>query len=285
MANARIAATLLLALGVGAVHADDAVTTLGKVRAAASHLDWEIRDANHPILGAIRFAHTRGAIVTPVGSANVFSSAYVSCVKGAGAIAIELTNQTAPDDPGGLRPATAPRLVCNRPASPGKVGTVQEMIDARWEVNGIGDALARDLRPAALRSCASIGIVQDVELPKGWARPTASIEFVVSPYAKALDAIFVTCGERSAYAAPVPAPTVAKARLAKPAATWKSARTTSSGRTNVRERADVRSRVVTRLDPGAPILVQSTGGDWYRVKPRGGARFAGYVREDRLVLP
>jgi hypothetical protein len=44
----------------------------------------------------------------------------------------------------------------------------------------------------------------------------------------------------------------------------------------------VGSAVVTQLDPGAVVLIQSTGGAWWHVKSRGGARFEGYVREDRL---
>ena len=272
------AAAILLFFGCAAAHGEDAVAALGKQRAQAAHIAWEIREANHPVLGPIRFAHTRGAIVTPVGDGHVFSSAYISCETGARTIAIELTNQRAPDEPGGLRPAAMPRLVCNAPAAAGKTGTVQETLEATWHVNEIGDVLAHGFRPKALRACASIGIVQDVELPAGWGKPTASVVFAISPYAKDLDAIFVACGEASAYGPAV------VARAAARSVPWKTARTIAHGRTNVRARPDVGSAVVAELDPGTTILIQSTGGAWWHVKSRGGAPFEGYIRADRLVI-
>jgi hypothetical protein len=56
----------------------------------------------------------------------------------------------------------------------------------------------------------------------------------------------------------------------------------ASGRTNVRVRPDLSSPVVVQLDPGALVLVQKTPTEWWRAKPRGGAGFSGYIREDRL---
>ena len=268
---------VLLLLASVPAHSEDPVASLGKQRAAASRLAWEIREAGHPVLGPIRFAHTTTAIVTPVGSAKVFSNAYVSCEEGARTIAIELTNQTAPDDPGGLRPARMPRLVCIRPAGKGGGKTVQQVLEASWQINEVGDAMARGFRPSALRACASIGVVEDVVLPQGWARSSTPVEFEITPYAKALDPIFVTCGAVSAYGSPPPLgegrPTV-----------WKMARTLASGRTNVRAAPSLHSAVVIRLSPGAVVLVQSTGGAWWRAKSRTGAKFEGYIREDRLVV-
>jgi hypothetical protein len=208
----------------------------------------------------------------------VFSNAYVSCVKSARTIAIELTNQTAPDDPGGLRPAAMPRLVCISPAGTGDTKVVQQVLEASWQVNPLGDAMARGLRPSALRACAAIGVVEDVALPKGWARSTAPIAFEITPYARDLDSIFVTCGEMTAYAPKPesPAPSSAPA--------WKTARTIASGKTNVRAGPNVHSAIVARLDPGAVVLVQSTGGEWWRAKSRSGTKFEGYIRGDRLVI-
>ncbi len=276
-----IALPALLFAVTAPVHAGDPAAALGKQRAVDSRLEWEIHDANHPVLGAIRFAHTRTAFVTPVGNAKVYSSAYVSCEKGAGKIAIELTNQASPTDPGGLRPAKLPHLVCIRPAGTGGAKAVQQVLDTSWHVNQLGDAMARGLRPSTLRACAAIGIVQDVALPKGWARSSVPLHFEITPYDRDLDSIFVTCGEMSAYAV---AGTVSAEPAPASAPPWKTARCVARGRTNVRAGPSLRSQVVAELNPGTTILVQSTGGAWWRAKPRTGAKFEGYIREDRLVL-
>ena len=63
---------------------------------------------------------------------------------------------------------------------------------------------------------------------------------------------------------------------------WRPARVIASGRTNVRARPDLSSPVVVQLDPGALVLVQKTPTEWWRAKPRSGAGFSGYIREDRL---
>ena len=65
---------------------------------------------------------------------------------------------------------------------------------------------------------------------------------------------------------------------------WRTARTTASGRTNVRAAPDIHSAIVAHLPPGSVILIQSTGGEWWHAKSRGGAKFEGYIREDRLVV-
>ena len=290
----RLAPFLLFLASIPA-HPEDLVVSIGKQRAAASPLQWDIRETTHPRLGLIRFAFLKIPIATPVGNAKVSSNVYVSCEKGARKIAIELANATAPDDPGGLQPKTMPRLVCNTLATPNDPRLVQDDVTARWEVSPIGDVLARGLSPFALRECVSIGIVQDVVLPKGWARPNAPVEFEIAPYARELDSIFATCGEITAYApakpaaAAVPAaPSIASPALKAAESTgvpWRQARTTSRGRTNVRAQPSLRSGVVIELDPGDIVLVQRTGTEWWRVKSRPGRpAFDGYIRQDRIVF-
>lgn len=272
-----IAASIALFLAGVSARGDDRAAALGKQRAASSGLAWEVREAGHPVMGPVRFAHLKLAIATPVGNQRVYSSAYVSCELDAHTIAIELTNQRAPDDPGGLPAARPPKLICKSPAPAGG-GMTQDVIDAHWQYNNLGDALARGFKPAALRACASIGIVQEVALPPGWAKPAASVEFEITPYARELDSVFASCGEASAYA------TRAQPAAAASSSAWKVARTVAHGKTNVRARPSTRSQVVARLDPGAVILVQRAQGDWWRAKSRNGDRFEGYIREDRLAL-
>jgi hypothetical protein len=303
MTRLPIAAGALVLAAVAAARAEDLVETLGKQRAAKSPLGWDIREAGHPVLGPVRFAFLKAPIVTPVGANKVFSNVYLSCETNARKIAIELSNSTAPDDPSGLKPHALPRLVCNDLAAPNDPRLVQDDITAHWEVNSIGDALARGLSPFALRECVSIAIIQDVVLPKGWTRPDAPIEFEITPYTRELDAIFATCGEKTAYAqapaarsAPRAAPPAPPAgalsqRIETPPGPsteepWKQARTTSRGRTNVRAKPTLDSAVVVEIDPGDVILVQRTGTLWWRAKSRPNARkaFEGYIRQDRLVF-
>jgi hypothetical protein len=222
---------------------------------------WAVMDGNHPVMGPVRFAHMALPIATSIGGARVYSNAYVSCERGERRIAIELTNQVAPDDPFGLKAAMAPRLICKSPARGG--GTTQSLIEARWQYNPLGDALARGLSPAALRACASIAIVERVALPEGWERPIAPVEFEISPRAKGLEEIFASC-------APASAP-------------WRRVHTVARGHTNVRARPSLGSAVVARLDPGAAVLVQRWKGVWWRARSSGGAPFEGYIREDRLA--
>jgi hypothetical protein len=269
----------------------DLSASLGKQRAASSRIDWEIREAGHPTLGNIRFAFIKNAVETPAGNAKVFSRAYVSCQKGTGKFAIELTNTTSPDDAGGLQPGTMPRLVCNRPNAPGDEKLVQEELWADWEVSKIGDALARGFRAFPLRECVSIGVVQEVVLPPGWAKKSARVEFEITPYSRELDSIFVTCGEVSAYApaaGPTPvtasAPATPPAPARAPAVQWRTTRTTSKGKTNVRSAPTLQSAVVIELAPGAVVLVERASGEWWRAKASKGAAFEGYIRQDRLVF-
>jgi len=298
----KAACALAFALAaLGVARAEDLVETIGKQRAAKSALAWDIREAGHPVLGPVRFAHLKTPVTTAVGGNKVFSNIYLSCETNARKIAIELANSTAPDDPSGLKPHALPRLVCNDLAAPNDARIVQDDITAHWEVNTIGDTLARGLSPFALRECVSISIIQDVVLPKGWAKPDQPIEFEIAPYTRELDAIFATCGEKAIYAqAPAPvAPAAAKraepAPAAEPAAPapaehergWRQARATSRGKTNVRAKPSVDAAVVIEIDPGDVILVQrSSTALWWRAKSRPNARqtFEGYVRQDRLVF-
>jgi hypothetical protein len=284
-------------MAVFPVHSENPAASVGKQRAASSGLEWEIREAGHPILGNIRFAFLKKPVETQVGKEKVFSGAYVSCQKGSSKLAIELANTTAPDDPGGLRPSRMPRLVCRRPAAPGDDKLVLEELPATWEVNAIGDALAQGFEAAAMRECVSIGIVQEVAVPPAWGQKSAQVIFELTPYNRELDSIFATCGEVSAYALAAPAKAAATAGSAAASAPttrstpaqdsgapWRTAHVGSSGKTNVRARPKLQSPIVAQLDPGAVILVQRTAGDWWRAKPRAGAAFDGYIRQDRLVF-
>lgn len=284
-------------LAAAPAHAEDAAAIAGKALAIGSPVEWEIREAGHPSLGNIRFAYIRRPLETKIGDATVYSRAYFSCQKNRGMFAIEVANATAPADPGGLQPAREPRLVCSRPGESADGKLVQEDLLANWEINEkIGDALTRGLRAFPLRECASIRVVQEVILPQGWAQKSARIEFDLLPYDRELDSIFAGCGERSAYA-PAPSATraaAASAAAAKPArpadaarpvdASWQTARVVASGKTNVRAGPTLQSAIVARLDPGALVLVQRTGNDWWRAKARSGAPFEGYIRHDRLVF-
>lgn len=316
-----------IGFAVQPVHAELPAAPLGKQRAASSRLEWEIRDAGHPILGNIRFAFLKTPVETPVGKEKVFSRAYFSCQKG-GRFAIELSNAISPDDPKGLRPRTDPRLYCNRPIQPWDEKLVQEELLARWDVNEIGDALAQGFRPFPLRECVSIRVIQEVVLPPGWAQRSAKVEFDLLPYNRELDSIFATCGEVSAYApvapapppaaavptpapapvasappprpAPPPAPIASAAPIKPPAvapapapppkpatetsAPWQTVRVLASGKTNVRGGPRLESAVVTELAPGATVLVQRTGTEWWRARSSSGPPFEGYIRQDRLVL-
>ena len=342
-------AILLLPSALAALPAfsQDIAANLGKQRAAASRLEWEVGDAGHPLLGNVRFATLRNPVETQVGNAKIYSRVYLSCQKDIRKLAIELANATAPDDPKGLKPNAQPRLVCSRPITAWDEKVVQEELLANFEVSGIGDALARNFRAFPLRECASIRIVQDVALPAGWVKKSVAVEFDITPYSRELDAVFVACGEVSAYgsggavvasapaqapapaappppnklagavvpaapptklgapppspvappklpnasaplpakpvpAAPVPAPAPAPAQSADNS--WQTARVPSSGKTNVRATPNLQGAIVAQLDPGAVVLVQKTGNEWWKAKPTSGAGFEGYIRQDRLVF-
>jgi hypothetical protein len=306
-----------------AAHADYPSVAIGKQRAAVSKIEWEIREAGHPVLGNVRFGYMKTPVETPVGNAKVYSRAYLSCQKGYGKLAIELTNAIGPDDPGGLKSAAEPRLICTRPMTPFDEKLVQEDLLANFSYNKIGDALSRLFRPFPLRECVSIRVVQDVVLPAGWARKTQRIEYDILPYDKELDSVFVTCGEESAYGVapatrlaaapkagatpqpapapprvattappkvpPAPPPKIAAPPAASPAPsvrtdlTWQMARVPWNGKTNMRNGPGLQAAIVVQLDPGAVVLVQKTANDWWKAKTSNG-KFEGYIREDRLVF-
>lgn len=278
-------ALLLSLLAAFAAQAQDRVS-LGKQRAAASALAWDIGEGAHPVLGPIRFAGLKNAVVTPVGDRTVYSLGFVSCERNTTTIAIELANATAKDDPNGLRPRSMPRLVCHRPGA----RPAQSDLQARWKVSALGDVLAQGLKPSQLRECASIDVVQEVILPPGWPRETARVQFEMTPYGRELDSIFYTCGEVSAYApAPSPPVTVASApRSPKsspaPDNSWKIARTSPEGRTNLRAGPALSTAVVAQLPPDVSVLVKPARDDWWHVKSPGRAKFEGYIRADRLVF-
>ncbi|HUQ29442.1 MAG TPA: SH3 domain-containing protein [Usitatibacter sp.] len=264
-----------------------------------SPLQWELRNGEHPKLGAIQVAVPSASMATAVGKEKILSLVFFSCEKARGRIAIELANAPESDAKSGLRPRQMPRLFCNpRSTAP------RSEIAASWVVSEIGDALARGLAPSDLRRCASIEIAQDVALPRGWAGETQHIEMELIPYKKELEAVLATCSQ-----APGPmvaeAPKAASPESPKPAvatpprpvtppppktpavaeAEWQTVRTTAPGRTNVRSGPGLDSPVVAQLDPGVLILVQPASNEWFKARARMGAGFIGYVRRDRLVFP
>jgi hypothetical protein len=282
---------------------EEPVILIGKQRATAAAIQWDVRDVNHPLMGPIRTAVQKNAVTTAVKSGKVLSQAFVSCQRNNGRISIELVNAPESDARTGLGPVDLPRLVCNSPRPQGDGILVKNDLAASWEIGGLGDTLARGLSPATLRRCASIEVLQNVALPKGWSQESLRIAMEITPYAKPLDAVFAACGETTAFAseaaAPVaevraaPAPSQVAAmptpprsdQVAGPAEVpWKAARAIAIGRTNVRRAASIDSAVVIQLDPGARILVQPTSAQWWKVKPRSGAAFGGYIRRDRVVF-
>lgn len=284
-------------------HGEEPVVSIGKQRAAAAAIEWDVRDVSHPLMGPIKTAVQKNAITTAVKGGKVLSQAFVSCQKNNGKISIELANAPESDARTGLGPVDLPRLVCNSPRPQGDGVLVKSDLAASWEIGGLGDTLARGLSPAALRRCASIDVLQNVALPKGWSQQSLRIAMEITPYARQLDAVFAACGETTAFApeaaAPVaeeraaPAPPLVAAMppppkgdpVARPAeVSWKPARAIATGRTNVRRAANIDSAVVIQLNPGARVWVQQTSAEWWKVKPRSGASFAGYIRRDRVVF-
>jgi hypothetical protein len=280
-----------------------------------SPLVWDVREGNHPRMGPITVAVPGESVVTKVGKEKILSLVFFSCEKITGRIAIELANAAESDARSGLYPKQMPRMFCNpRSSAP------RSEIATSWYVSEIGDALARGLAPSDLRRCASIEIQQDIALPRGWGPETQRVDIEVIPYKKELDAVLAACAVAQphlrAEAAKAATPSAAPAKIAapppatpkvaappappkaavspappapRPAATeppWRSARVLSTGgRTNVRASPSTSAPVVIALDPGAPVLVQSTGSEWWHARAASGNGFTGYIRQDRLVLP
>lgn len=287
------ACCLLLALATqAALAADDPVVALGKQRAAAAGGKWEVRDLKHPAMGSIKVAIWLNAQSTDAGRDRIVSSVYVSCQKVADRVAIELANAPSGNPGGGVGPMDLPQLTCLGLKPDGSPQRTE--IPASWEIDDFGDALSRNMRPAALRACAAIEVTQNVALPPGWPRESQRISLAFSPYSRELDDVFTQCGEPSAYpaeqvaTAPASKPGAVVARApagaATPAAGWKRARTVSKGKTNVRASGSLQDALVTTLPPGMPVLVQPAAGDWWHVRPRSGSAYEGYLRRDRFVF-
>ena len=321
----RLGRLLIVTCCMGVAHAQtvNPSSKLGLQRAAASKLEWEVKDAGHPSLGNIRFAFLKTPVETTVGNAKIYTRVYLSCQTQVKRLAIELTNGTRPDDNKGLKPNADPKLVCTRPIQPFDEKLVQEDLLANWDVNELGDVLARGFRFFPLRECVSIKVVQQVALPAGWSQKSAKVEFDISPYERELDQIFTTCGDVSAYTppkaaptvasaaapakAPQPTPAVAPAKAAAPpppaaapakattpsppapapaADGWIPARALSTGgKTNVRAAPNTTGAVVAQIDPGTPVQVQRTANEWWKARgTSGGKAFEGYIRQDRLAF-
>lgn len=256
---------------------EEAVVTIGKQRASASAVEWEVRDVNHPRLGPIKFASRRTAVATPVGSETIVSQSYVSCQKSTRKIAVELSNAFVSNPAGGLGPREMPRLTCYSPDPRVAGALAMSELSPKWEVNNLGDALAHGLAASELRRCVSIDVLQDVALPAGGTQGSQQVLMELLTYSRALDTVFAACGEKTAYAARAADPPPA-------AADWRRARTIAKGRTNVRAAASVDSALVVALAPGLPLLAQRASTDWWAVRARSGSGFSGYIRGDRLVF-
>jgi len=309
---------------------------------AHSPLTWEVREGTHPKLGPIRVAVPSESIVTPVGKEKILSLVFFSCEKARGRIAVELANAAESDARSGLYPKQMPRMFCNPRSTAPRVE-----LATTWFVSEIGDAMARGFAPADLRRCASVDVVQDLALPRGWAADVQHIEIELIPYKRELESVLAACAEPQVQAeatkaqdakasatsgtaasagpavappakpAPViattnpqaapaiaatpqhPSPIAATKPQPTPAAPaksrpvppppaelpWKNARILATGgRTNVRARPSTDSPIVTQLDPGALVLVQATDTEWWKARPRSGAGFSGYIRQDRLTF-
>ncbi len=271
---------------------DDSAVNLGKRRAAASDIEWDLREANHPVLGPVRFTARKTPAVTPSPGGRIVSQAYVSCQKQARRIAIELTNALESNLAGGLGPKQMPRLTCYSTDLRDDSMGIREL-DAKWATNELGDALARGLAAADLRRCISIEILQEVVLPAGASPPTQRVVLELLPFDRAFDAVAVACGEKTAYgavkdppvaSAPPAAPVAAPSAASPPAPAWRNARTAARGQTNVRAGPGLEAAIVRKLDANTRLQAQHAKDDWWRVRPTSGAPFSGYVREDRLQI-
>jgi hypothetical protein len=244
---------------------------------------WDVREVDHPVMGAIMVAVPQSGFTTNVGGMKIVSAAFVSCEKATRRIAIELANSVESDTRGGLPPVEMPRLVCNVRVN----GTpVRTDLAARWNVNALGDALARGLAPAELRRCSAIEVQQHVTLPPGTPLASHRIAMTLVPGDGGLATVFAAC-DGAAATKPMPSvvPPAALPASAQPVTgPWKAARTLSSGKTNVRATPRIDGALVTQLYPGTPVLAQKAEGDWWLVKPHKGVGFSGFIRADRLAF-
>ena len=227
---------------------------LGVQRAAASSLEWEIRgETVDPVLGGIRYATLKHPIETPVGNLKLYSHATLACMRGAQKLAIELSNSATPEEPTGLKPASSPRLTCNRPIEPWDTKLVQEDLFANWTVISTGEAVTDGFRPFPLRECVSIRVEQEVALSPGYVQKTAKVVFDILPYNRQLDAIFVSCNDVSAYESSPPETTVAAApRPAAPPAAPAAPKLASAGQPAPPPVAKIEPAPVAKIEP-APV--------------------------------
>ena len=288
-----------------------------------SPLGWEVREGNHPRLGPITVAVPGQSVVTPVGKEKILSLVFFSCEKIAGRIAIELANAAESDARSGLYPKQMPKMFCNPRSSAPRTELpaswyVSEIGDALARGLVPSDlrrcasveiqqdlALPRGWGPevqhieielipykkeldAVLAACAVPQPHLRAEAPKAEAPKAAP--------AQAAAAAPPTAPPKSAPAAPPKLATTTtlsnappKPATSAPAAAeapWRSARVLATGgRTNVRASASTGAPIVISLDPGTPVLVQSTGTEWWRARAASGTGFSGYIRQDRLALP
>ena len=279
MLRSRLAAAAVLA-GIAATANAQSLPTFAA---------WDVREVEHPVLGAIKVAVPQAGITTTVKGTRIVSAAFVSCEKASGTIAIELANSVESDTQGGLPPAQMPKLLCNGRASGAPART---SIRAKWTTNDLGDVMARGLPAAELRRCGAIDIEQDVTLPPGLALVSQRIALRLLPATTDL-ANVLACNE-SAAVAEAPAATTAARDSAAPKASraaaiveapWKPAHTIAGSRTNVRAAPRIDGRIVKQVEAGTRLLAQQAEGDWWRVKPVKGAGFSGYIRADRLAFP
>lgn len=292
-----------ISLAIGA-----ALATAVQAQALPTFAAWDVREVEHPVLGAIKVAVPQAGITTEVKGARIVSAAFVSCEKATGTIALELANSVESDTKGGLPPSEMPRLVCNGRVSGSPARTA---IPARWTTNGLGDVMARGLAPADLRRCGAIDIEQHVTLPPGVSLISQKLSMRLLPATTDLAEV-LACGtpariaeapptavKASADAAPPPAPareasatpkaiaTSTPVATSKPAAqegAWQRAHTVAGSRTNVRGEPRIDGPLVKQVDAGTHVLARKASGEWWRVKPRKGSAFTGYVREDRLAF-
>ena len=160
------------------------------VTLAHSPLSWDVREGTHPRLGPIRVAVPSESIVTPVGKEKILSLVFFSCERSTGRIAVELANAAESDARSGLYPKQMPRMFCNPRSTAPRVE-----LATTWFVSEIGDAMARGFAPSDLRRCASIDVVQDLALPRGWASDVQHIEIELIPYKRELDAVLAACAQ------------------------------------------------------------------------------------------
>ena len=257
---------------------------------------WDVREVEHPVLGAIKVAVPQAGITTQVKGTRIVSAAFVSCEKASGKIAIELANSVDSDTQGGLPPAEMPKMVCNGRASGAPARTT---IRAKWKTNDLGDVMARGLDAAELRRCGAIDIEQHLTLPAGVSLVSQRVGLRLLPATTDL-ANVLSCAESPRVAEVAPDPVTKEVATSPPSpvappratpaaavidAPWKKAHTVPGSRTNVRATPRIDGAVVKQLASGTRLLVQKAEGEWWRVKPAKGAGFIGYVREDRLSFP